>query len=524
LSVGLLGGVMKPRRIGRYVGTAGPCWLALALLGATLARAGGGGPEMSPGVQQVANDPSAFQPDPRATNTYDPQQQIEIYGGKHNIDEPRPPIELGQKLYVEGPLDKNYNLVGPKNLVTPAFSVFGDWRTAYAYNNNGPNKEVGQIATRLNLETDLELTATERIHALFRPFDQPNPGGEVAGEFTHVDVNGPNQTAGSIPLNATPRTFFFEGDLGSITAGLTNKYQNYDLPFSVGLVPLFFQNGIWVNSALVGGAASITGRNSAALNISNMDVTFFSGFDEVTTDAIKNKDGTLVDTRLAAYGATAFIEANQGYWETGFGYIQDNRGLPNNASYADATIAFTKRYGDWLSNSVRGVWSFGQNAQANGQSTANGFILLVENSLVSDKELVLVPYFNAFAGFGHPQSLMRNADAGGILFNTGIEFETDGMTGFPNLDASGQDTYGGAAGVEYLFNLDQQIVLEAATVQVRTSDIEFGRLADGPQYSVGARYQRNLTKSLLFRTDVIYADEEHIGKIAGIRAELRQKF
>jgi hypothetical protein len=119
---------------------------------------------------------------------------------------------------------------------------------------------------------------------------------------------------------------------------------------------------------------------------------------------------------------------------------------------------------------------------------------------------------------------MRNGDAGGILNNTGILFETDGLTGSPKLDDSGQDTYGGAVGVEYLFNLDQQIVLEAATVQVRTNDFELGRQARGAEYGVGARYQRNLTNSLLFRADVIYAEELNQKDIAGIRAELRQKF
>lgn len=474
-------------------------------------------PQMSPDARQVKNDGRAFGPDPHYGNTYEPTQQIEIYGGKHTVNEQRPLVEIGQPLYVEGPLATNFNDIGQKNLVTPAFSVFGDWRTAVAYNDNGANKETGSIATRLNLETDLQLTATERFHALFRPLDQN-------GFFTHEDFFGPNQNGGSFPLNATPRTLFFEGDLGNITAGLTDKYQSFDLPFAVGLVPLIFQNGIWVNSAMTGGAASITGKNSPVFHISNMDVTFFSGFDNVTTPAVKDAAGRLVDHGLAAYGAAAFVEANEGYWEAGIGYIQDNRGEAFNASYGDATIAFTKRYFGWLSNSMRVVYAFGQDAQANGQHTADGVIFLMENSLISPKELVLVPYFDAFAGIGHPQSLMRNADAGGILFNTGILFETDGLTGFPKLDDSGQDTYGGALGVEYLFNLDQQIVLEASTVQVRTGDVEIGRQARGAEYGVGARYQRNITNSLLFRADVMYAEELNQPHIAGIRAEIRQKF
>jgi hypothetical protein len=494
--------------------------LITTTVGVALVRADGGAKDMSPEAQVVANDPKAYGPDPHYGSTYAPTQQIEIYGGKHKVNEQRPIVEIGQPLYVEGPLTPTFNDVGRKNMVQPGFSMFGDWRTAVAYNNNGPGKEVGSIATRLNLEADLQLTATERLHAQFRPFDMNTINGTIA----HEDFFGPNQHGGSLPLNATPRTAFFEGDLGNIAAGLTDRYQAFDMPFAVGLVPLIMQNGVWVNSALVGGAASIIGQNSALLHISNMDVTFFSGFDTVTTPAIKDAAGKLVDHGLSAYGAATFVEANEGYWEGGIGYIQDNRGLPFDASYGDATIAFTKRYGGWLSNSVRAVYAFGQQAQANGQHTADGVILLVENSLISPKELVLVPYVNGFVGFGHPQSLMRNGDAGGILNNTGILFETDGLTGFPKLDDGGQDTYGGSIGVEYLFNLDQQIVLEAGTVQVRTSSVEIGRQARGAEYGVGARYQRNLTNSLLFRADVIYADEVNLQHIGGVRAELRQKF
>jgi hypothetical protein len=475
-----------------------------------------GTPDMSPDAQIVANKRSVFGPDPKYRKSYDPVEQIEIYGGKYQVLEQRPLVEIGQPLYVEGPLNPSFDDIGKKNLVQPAFSVFGDFRTAFAYNNAGKNQEAGQLAARLNLETDLQITATERCHALFRPIDK-NP------TITHVDILGPNQTSPVFELNGNPHTLFCEGDLGNIVSGLTNTYQSYDLPFSVGLVPLLFQNGIWANATLIGGAASIAGRNSATLNIANMDFTFFAG-DNTSTPAIKDPAGNLVTTGLAAYGAAAFVEANEGYWEAGIGYIDDHRGLPINQSYGTATIAFTKRYGGWLSNSVRGIWDFGQEPLAHGVRTANGFVFLMENSLISSRELVFVPYLNLFVGFRQPQSLMRNADAGGILFNTGILFETDGLTGFPKLDDSGFDTYGGALGVEYLFDLDQQIVLEVATVQIRGDDIDPGRQARGPQYGIGLRYQRNLTNSLLFRLNLMYAERENLGNISGVVLELRQKF
>jgi hypothetical protein len=489
------------------------------LLATTSVPVGAGGGEMSPGVSKVPHSTSVFRADPRySVKDYDPKQQIDIYGGKKNIEEPRPLVELFELFYKEGPLQPNRaDIFGKKNLFAPMFTLYGDWRTALAYNDNGPGKRVGQIATRLNLEADLQLTATERVHALFRPLDR-------AGQFTRAEFFGPDAKGVNIELSILPRTLFFEGDIGNIVAGFTDRYQTYDLPFAVGLIPLIMQNGIWVNDAIVGGAFSIAGRNSPFFGISNFDLTFFAGFDQVSTPAIKDAAGNFIQHDISVYGAATFIEANEGYWEAGIGYIHDQRNLLDDLSFANATVAFTKRYGGWLSNSVRGIVTFGQNTLANGTKTADGFVILIENSLISHKELVLVPYLNMFAGFNRPQALIRDAGTGGVLANTGILFQTDGLTGFPKLDDTAHDTYGAALGVNYLFDLEQQIVVEAATVQVINGDNVATRPAKGAQYGVGARYQRNLSRAHIFRADVMFALRENDSNIAGIRTEFRQKF
>jgi hypothetical protein len=110
------------------------------------------------------------------------------------------------------------------------------------------------------------------------------------------------------------------------------------------------------------------------------------------------------------------------------------------------------------------------------------------------------------------------------LKNTGILFETDGLTGDPTLDATGNDTYGAALGVEYLFNLNQQIVLEASTVQVIGGKSAAGRTAPGDQYGVGVRYQLPLSHSWILRADAMYGWREAAKDVAGVRLELRYKF
>jgi hypothetical protein len=470
--------------------------------------------EMAPGVRPAEMDTEAFGKDPDYSNLqYDAEKQLEVYGGKTAFDAPRPVLELGYPQYSEGIFGAGHNIVGEKNLVRPQLLAYGDWRTAVAFNDNGAN-EVGQIATRLNLDIDLKLTATERIHMFLRPLDQ-------GGKFTRNEFFGGDRTGPDIKADGNIETLFFEGDIGAIQAGLTNEWSSYDLPFSFGLMPMFFQNGIWVDDAFTGAAFAIPAKNSPMLDISNMDFSFFAGFDKVTTAGLKDANGDLADHAGRVYGAAPFIETHEGYLEMGYGYVEDTRTSPtlSGFDYSSLTAAWTRRYGHFLSNSVRGFWNFGQEP-VNGQTqTADGFALLMENSLITSKPLTFVPYGNFFVGVDRPQPLARAND--GLLKNTGISFETDALTGFPKLDSTAQDAFGGAIGMEYLFDLSQQVIVEAATVQ------PFGGQSDtirGDQYALSARYQRNLDDRWLIRSDVIRGWLDNSDDLFGIRVELRRKF
>ena len=407
-------------------------------------------------------------------------------------------------------------MLGRKNLVYGALSVFGDFRTAVAYNDNGA-KEQGLWANRLNLDVDLKLTSTERIHAFFRPLDD-------GAEFSRCEFSADDDDQCRFEGRGNPRTLFFEGDIGNILAGITDDYSSFDLPFSFGLMPLLFQNGIWMDDAVSGLAFAIPALNSPMLDISNMDITFFTAFDKVSTAAMRDNLGRLADHNVNLYAVAAFIEATQGYWELGAGYVDGQEGL-DPFDYVNLTGAFTRRYGGWLSNSVRVFWATGQgDVGLNRRQTADGVAIIVENSLVTHLPVTLVPYFNVFVGRDRPQSLARDGGAGGILKNVGINFETDGLTGFPKLDDTANDTFGGALGVNYLFNLEQQIVVEVASVQTIGGNNRPGRAARGDEYGFGVRYQRPLTLAWIFRTDAMYGARDQDDNFVGMRMELRRKF
>ena len=479
--------------------------------------------EMAPEAKTTEFKPSAFGPDPNYVDKpYDVAAQLAIYGGKRRVDGPRPPVEWGYPLYQAGSIGPGINLFGAKNPARPELLVFGDLRLGTAYNDNGA-LDTAQVAARLNLNIDMRLTATERVHVFLRPLDRVETGRVTRFEFggNQRDRGGDDE----ILLDLEPEALFFEGDLGQIAAGLTDRYNLYDLPIAFGLMPLVFQNGIWMEDAIMGGAFTIPALNSPRFDISNMDITFFGGFDRVTTKAELQPNKRFDDHGADIYGSAVFIEAREMYIEAGYGYTHDNRSpLLGDFSYHNLTASVTKRWFGKVSNSVRVVWNFGQDPGRGFKKTADGWLLLIENSLITSKPYTLLPYANFFVGSRKPQSLARDFGAGGILKNTGINFETDGLTGFPKLDDTANDVYGGALGIEYLFSLDQQLVFEVAGLKPFGRDNEPGRAAKGDQFALGARYQRPLSKQWIFRTDAIYGYRDGEDNIAGVRAELRLKF
>tara|TARA_Y100000590_G_C15717775_1_gene1012455 strand:+ start:561 stop:2132 length:1572 start_codon:yes stop_codon:yes gene_type:complete len=463
-------------------------------------------------AKKTEYDKNLFLPDPiYKEEPYDVAAQIQIYGGKKAVPTVRPWIELGYPLYDEGPIGAGHDIIGRKNLVRPQFLVHGDFRTAVAFNDNGL-LEVGQVATRLNLDLDFKITATERIHALIRPFDN-------GARFTRAEFFGQDKDDNEVLLDAHIETIFFEGDLAYLQAGITDKYPKYDLPIAFGLMPLFLQNGIWVEDAFVGFSAAIPSRNSPKLDISNYDISAFVGFNEVETPAIVKSNGELDEHAADIYGVTWFADMREGHLEASYGYLDDRREADAGFDYHSVVVGWTKRYRGKLSNSIRVLGNFGQQPDNNAIQTADGLVVLLENSLITSKPSFVVPYANFFAGFDRPLPLARGGT--GILKNTGINFETDGLTGFPKITDTAQDSWGGAVGIEYLFFPTQQLVLEVATVQ------PYGGSSDtiaGPEVAFGIRYQKNLSEEWILRTDAMFAHRENNENLSGVRVELRLKF
>ncbi|MCC9601577.1 hypothetical protein LOC67_13550 [Stieleria sp. JC731] len=430
-------------------------------------------------------------------------QEAFPYDAKHDVPTQHPWVEWGRVWYGDGITPRGIDLFGPMNLVRPQFYIYGDYRTAIASGRNAVDR-TDNWASRLNLDLDLRITDSERFHAFVGPLDKQNRF--TRWELVDGDLRYRNE------MNLTPTTAFFEGDLGAILGATAGQSSPFELPISAGLVPLLFQNGIWMEDAISGFAFALPAKHSRTLNWSNFDWTFFAAFDQVNSPAFKD------DNDAQAYGTAAFIEAYGGYIEAGYAYLHVRN--DESLSYHNATVSFTRRYLDRVSNSIRVIVNTGQDG-AKSARTADGGLLLIESSLITASPLTVVPYGNFFFGWGRPQSVARAGISGGILRNTGINFDTDGVNGFATLDNTGADTTGASIGVDLIGDsLDRQLLLEASYLTPHGSRA----IAQGNQFALGSRYQFPISHATLLRFDVMHGWRENERDVYGARMEYRWKF
>ncbi len=444
-------------------------------------------------------------PLPSTSLDHDPYAHQWIYDSKRDVPTQSPWIEWGRPFYGDGITPRGIDWFGPYNMVRPQFYLYGDYRTGVIAGRNAAGR-TDNWSSRLNLDMDLRITDTERFHAFVGPTTRgaQNAGVHlIDGQLEYQSVVNPNLVTG-----------FFEGDLGVLMGAMHNKTSPAEIPFTVGLVPLLFQNGIWMEDAVTGAAFALPSRHSRLLNWNNYDLTFFAAVDQINSAAFGR------DNHAAqAFGSAIFIEAYDGYIESGYAFVRD-RNDPDR-SYHNMTTSYTRRYFDRISNSTRVIINAGQDG-AKADRTADGGLLLLENSWITSAPMTLVPYANLFYGWGRPQSVARAAVSGGILRNTGINFDTDGLNGLATLDPTGFDTSGGSLGVDLIGNkLDRQLLLEASYL---TEHGDLNNSVDGDQFGLGARYQFPVSNAHLLRFDVMHGWRGDLPNVYGTRMEYRWKF
>lgn len=170
------------------------------------------------------------------------------FKGKDKIpNRPKLFIEQGDAFLGTGQLDKGFEVPIIGAVWQPRLWAYFINRTALqTFDNHAENTDrETEIANRMDLYFNLQLTGTEKILLGLRPFDNNQPRRFTRYTFDGLEKDTNNE------LNTDVETLFFEGDLGSLIPNLDpGGFTKLDFGFTVGRQPITFQEGIIINDTI----------------------------------------------------------------------------------------------------------------------------------------------------------------------------------------------------------------------------------------------------------------------------------
>jgi len=322
--------------------------------------------------------------------------------------------------------------------------------TAQTFDSGRGNaKRETEIANRLDLFFNLQLTGTEKILLGLRPVDKNRPDKFTRYTFSGAD-KGFNEN-----FRFGLETLFFEGDLGSLFPVLDKAgVLPIDLGFTVGRQPVVFQEGILINDTI--DAVGFIRNNIAFPGTSNLRVSGMWGWNRLD----RNDDARNAKENM--FGLFIAADAHLSTYNLDTIYVNDSRN--GDGLYVGASAIQRLPWLGGLSTAFRINSSFALDQEIPGNVVGDGVLLtseLSKNVKGSDD----IVYFNSFLGLGNFTQAGREAVVGGPLANTGILFAS------PNLSTYGaeinpftpDDVVGGAIGYQAFWDDKRRnLILEMA--------------------------------------------------------------
>lgn len=423
---------------------------------------------------------------------------------------PRPLLELGDKFLSTGNLKNGFTL--PTGAVwTPDLWVFGTLRSAVQTFDPGKGTRYTEWANRLDIFANLFLSPTERVVAGWRPLDKN--GTSYSGYlFEPRSSHGFNDAS-----SATPRTLFFEGELGEIFPHWDKSdSRSLDYSFSVGRQPLTLQDGLLANSSSID-MVTVT-RNALTLPYgSTLRVSGFEAWNRIErqdyyTSTVSNvRDGAAnlfgldaaADFSLSTIEATVVYDSAPGQGDgiyAGLGAIQ--RLGKFNTTFRAATSAATEQ---------------------NNAKVTTGTVLLSQISydLPYSSDFI---YFDAFWGINQFASADRDPTAGGPLGQVGLLNAAVGLGHYGAPLSNEPDHAAGAAlGYQMFFGelRRRQIIIEVGGRAPTQAPTELRQeAAEG----IAVRFQQALGRRVVLIADTFGVNREHSPASVGGRLEMEVKF
>ncbi len=359
---------------------------------------------------------------------------------------PKPLLELGEPFLGTGTLKPGFQL--PTGAVwQPSLLMFGTLRTAVQTIDQGQG-EVSELAARLDLFFNLQLSGSERLVVGVRPLQQD--GRFTRSVFSSDRAGVPTGAESEANLDVT--SLFFEGDFGEIFPNLSREdHRATDLGFSIGRQPMFFQEGILINDEIDG--VGITRNTLQPKGSSNFRATLFLAWNEVGRSGATNN---LVDDDAQLIALLTSTDVRRSTVDADLAYVASDNG-----DLFSGGVSAVQRIGK--ANTAFRV--LGSSASGNGaQFGTSGALLFSEISWTPHHTHDLF-YINTFAAFDHFSSAARGPTTGGPLGRAGIGFAAVGLGSFgAPLSNDSRDVAGGAVGYQKFFEHNRsQIVFELAS-------------------------------------------------------------
>jgi len=436
-------------------------------------------------------------------------------------ERPELPIELGCKFLGRGNLPKGITL--PTGAVwTPCLWGFGTFRTAFqTYEAVGAPGRNTEIATRLDLFLNLQLTSTEKCILGIAPLDSNR-----FTNFTRYSFES-NQglEGGQSELGVYLRTAFCEGDFGSLFPNLDPLGTKLiDYGFSFGRQQITFQEGIMINDTL--DAIGLVRNNLHAPGFSNIRITGLAAVDHIDRGTPANR------RRLNAplfLGLFVQADTTASTWAFDFITVQDDSTNSTGGDGYYFGLAAIQR--GW--NPFNGIGTFNTAYRINasygeGSDTpqlSDGVLLSAEVSWTPHSSDDVV-YVNPFWGINRYSQAGREPIVGGPLAALGISFASPSLGNhLSELSSFNTQVVGAAIGYQAFWDQHRRnLVLELAGVKDTTRGF-FD--TDGPGTDAAAftvQFQQAIGQHIQLQLDAFVAYLEGRDNGSGARSEILIQF
>jgi hypothetical protein len=387
---------------------------------------------------------------------------------------PKPLVELGEPFLGTGTLDPGFEL--PTGAVwQPALLVFGQARIAAQTFDDGAST-VSELAARLDLFANLQLSGTERLVLAFRNLDQD-------GRFTRYTFSSdrPGDEEGfQDELNAEITSLFFEGDFGEIFPNLDTKdFHHTDIGFAVGRQPLLFQEGLLIADSI--DALGLTRNTLLPKGTSNFRATLLYGWGDLHRDGRKDRDAQI-------FGLLTSTDFRKSTVDADLTWVRSDGG----GDLVAGGVSAVQRFGG-VNTSFRLLGSHAPDGDS--ALAADGALFLSEVSWTPHGGHDLA-YVNTFVALDRFTSAARGPGTGGPLGRAGINFAAVGLGSYgAALSSQAREVAGGAVGYQHFFDDTRKQVLVELGGRIGTAD----DVADAAALSV--RFQAALGRRFVVVVD-----------------------